>query len=69
VFSMRSSNPDLATVIERRIDEFALNEVPEERGALKRLGQVIDMQEARRRQGEDWTIAKEYVRSLVQRLA
>lgn len=69
VFSLRSRNPDLASVIERRIEEFALGEVPEERTALARLAQVIDMLEARMRQGEDWTIAKKYVHSLLQRLA
>jgi hypothetical protein len=69
VFSMRSRNPDLVGVIERRIDEFALGELPEERTALERLAQVIAMREARMRQGEDWTIAKKYVQSLLQRLA
>jgi hypothetical protein len=66
---MRSRNPDLTSVIERRIDEFALSEIPGERTALERLAQVIEMLEARKRQGEDWTIAKEYVHSLLQRLA
>jgi hypothetical protein len=66
---MRSHNPDLVIAIERRIDEFALGEVPEERTALERLAQVIEVLEARKRQGEDWTIAKEYVRSLLQSLA
>ena len=37
MLSMRSRNPDLTSVIERRIDEFALGEVPEERTALERL--------------------------------
>jgi hypothetical protein len=69
VFSIRSRNPDLVGVIEGRIDEFALGEIPEERTALERLAQVIAMREARKRQGEDWTIANEYVRSLLQRLA
>ena len=69
MLSMRSRNPDLTSVIERRIDEFALGEVPEERTALERLAQVIEVLEARKRQGEDWAIAKEYVRSLLQRLA
>jgi hypothetical protein len=59
VFLMRSRNPDLVSVIERRIDEFALGEVPEER---------LEMLEARIREGEDW-IAKKYVHSLLQRLA
>ena len=69
MFSMRSHNPDLVIVIERRIDEFALGEVPEERTALERLAQVIEMLEAPLRQGEDWTVAKKYVHSLLQRLA
>ena len=69
VFLMRSRNPDLVSVIERRIDEFALGEVPEERTGLERLAQVIEMLEARIREGEDWTIAKKYVHPLLQRLA
>ena len=69
VFSMRSRNPDLVSLIERRIDEFALGEVPRERTALERLAQVIEMLEARKQAGEDWTVAKEYVRSLLQKLA
>ena len=69
VFLMRSRNPDLVSVIERRIDEFTLGEVPEERTGLERLAQVIEMLEARIREGEDWTIAKKYVHPLLQRLA
>ena len=69
MFSMRSHNPDLVIATKRRIDEFALGEVPEERTARERLAQVIEVLEARKRQREDWTIAKEYVRSLLQRLA
>jgi hypothetical protein len=46
---MRSRNPDLTSVVERRIDEFALGEVPEERTALERLARVIEMLEARLR--------------------
>lgn len=66
---MRFHNPDLVIAVQRRIDEFALEQVPEERTALERLASVIEVQEARKREGEDWTIAKEYVRSLLQRLA
>ena len=66
---MRSRNPNLVSVIERRIDEFALGEVPREQTALERPAQVIEMLEARKRLGEDWTIAKEYVRSLLQKMA
>jgi len=69
VFSMRSRNPDLVSVIERRIDEFALGEVPQERTALERLAQVIEMLKARKQPGEDWTVAKDYVHSLLQKLA
>ena len=69
MFSMRSRNPDLVSVIERRIEEFALGEVPKERTALERLAQVIEMLEARERSGEDWTIAKDYVHSLLEKLA
>jgi hypothetical protein len=68
VFSMRSRNSDLVSAIEKRIDEFALGEVPRERIALERIAQVIEMLAARKLPGEDWTIAKEYVHSLLQKL-
>jgi hypothetical protein len=68
LFSMRSHHSDLVIVIERRIDEFALGAVPEERAALRRLAQLIEMREARKRQGEDWTIARAYVCTLLRRL-
>ena len=68
LFSMRSHHPDLVIVIERRIDEFAMGAVPEERPALRRLAQLIEMREARKRQGEDWTTARRYVCTLLRRL-
>jgi hypothetical protein len=36
--------------------------------ALERLRKAIHYEEAERREGEDWSIAKEYVRSLLHRM-
>ena len=37
--------------------------------ALARLRRAIHYEERERREGEDWSVAKEYVRSLLRRMA
>jgi len=69
VLAMQSHNPNSVLITERRIDEFVRGEVPGWPAPLKRLLQAIEVEEAAKRQGEDWTIAKEYIRSQMQRLA
>jgi hypothetical protein len=36
--------------------------------SLERLCDAIDREEARKRRGEDWSIARDYVRSRLRRL-
>jgi len=63
----KSNQLDPFLVIEMRINEF----VRAEGGGLtpiERLLEAIELEEARNQEGEDWTIAKEYARSLLERL-
>jgi hypothetical protein len=63
----KSSHADPFLVVEMRVNEFVKAEGGG-RAPLERLLQAIEVQEDAKRQGEDWTIAKEYVYSLLQRL-
>jgi hypothetical protein len=48
-------------LIERAIDQYLKTET----GRLQRLRDAINWQMAAKRKGEDWNIAKDYVRSLL----
>ena len=63
----QSDNPDFILVTRRRINEFVNTEIPGGRVSIERLARAIEVAEAEKRQDEDWTVAKEYVRSLLQR--
>ena len=64
-----SSDPHRRVVVERHIDEY-LRADPFSLGiALERLRKAIHFEEAERREGEDWSIAKEYVRLLQNTMA
>jgi hypothetical protein len=56
-------------LVERYIDEYLRTETFSLTRALERLRRVIHYQEVEGRWGEDWGIAKEYVRSLLHRIA
>jgi hypothetical protein len=59
-----SSDPYQRIVVERHIDEY-LRAVPFSLGdALERLSKSIQLEERERREGEDWSVARNYVRSL-----
>jgi hypothetical protein len=59
-----SSDPHQRIVVERHIDEY-LRAVPFSLGdALERLSKSIQLEERERREGEDWSVARNYVRSL-----
>jgi hypothetical protein len=65
----RSNAPDRAVLVERYIDAYLATETTVSvAGAIERLGKAIQYEEAERREGEDWSIAKEYVRSLLHRM-
>jgi hypothetical protein len=63
-----SNAPDRAVLVEQHIDAYLTTETVSVWHALERLRKAIRDEEAERREGEDWSIAKEYVRSLLHRM-
>jgi hypothetical protein len=64
----RTDEPNRAILIERNIEDY-LKTSGSERASLERLRDAIEREEAERRQDEDWSIAKDYVRSRLSWLA
>jgi hypothetical protein len=64
----RTNEPNRAVLIERNIEDY-LKTAGSERASLERLRDAIDREEAERRQDEDWSLAKDYVRSRLSWLA
>jgi hypothetical protein len=52
----RTHQPNRVVLIERNIDSYL-------KPSLERLRDAINREEAEKRQGEDWSMAKDYVRS------
>jgi hypothetical protein len=59
----RTNEPNRGVLIERNIEEYLNAEPGGERLALERLRDAIEHEEAEKREGEDWSIAKHFVRS------
>ncbi len=66
VLAKQSDNLNSEALTGKRINEFVHGEVPGGRAPIQRLAQAIEIADAEKREGEDWTIAKRYVRSLLQ---
>jgi len=64
----KSNAPDRAVLAERYIDAYLTTEAASSASSLERLRRAIHYEEVERREGEDWSIAKEYVRSLLHRM-
>jgi hypothetical protein len=62
----RTDDPNRVPLTEDAIRKYVGTDIA---ASLERLRKAIDHEEATKRQGEDWTIAKEYVRSELKRLA
>ena len=60
----RTDVPNRAELIKRNVDRYVKDEIGGRQRALERLRQVIHNEETERRDGEDWSVAKDYVRSL-----
>jgi hypothetical protein len=58
----RTNQSNRGLLIERNINDY-LAEAGSERSSLERLRDAIDHEEAEKRQGEDWSIARDYVGS------
>ena len=54
--------------VERHIDDYLRTDPFSLAHALERLRRAIHYEELERREGEDWSVAKDYVRSLLRRM-
>ena len=61
----KSKGPHRHLLIERHIDQYLRTDPFSLAHALERLRKAIHYEELERREGEDWSVAKEYVRSLL----
>ena len=64
----RTHDPNRVVLIERNIDHYLKMESGGRERSLERLRVAIHNEEAERREGEDRSVAKEYVRSLLHRM-
>jgi hypothetical protein len=64
----KTRNPNRVVLIERNIDRYLQMEGGRKERGLERLRVAIHNEEAERREGEDWNVAKDYVRSLLRRM-
>jgi Ribbon-helix-helix protein, copG family len=65
----RTNEPNRAVLIEKAVNEYLNDKAGIARLSLKRLCDAIDREEAEKRPIEDWSIARDYVRSRLRRLA
>jgi hypothetical protein len=61
----RTNDPNRVVLIERNIDNYLDTESRRRERSLELLRVAINNEEAERREGEDWSMAKDYVRSLL----
>ena len=65
----QANDPNRAVLIENAINEYIKGELGTVGLSLERLCDAIDREEAEKRRGEDWSIARDYVRARLRRLA
>ena len=65
----RTNEPNRVVLIEQAIDQYLDDKAGIVRLSLERLSNAIDREEAEKRSIEDWSIAKDYIRSRLYRLA
>ena len=65
----RTNEPNRVVLIEKAIDEYLDDKAGIVRLSLERLCDAIDREEAEKRPIEDWSIARDYVRARLRRLA
>ena len=64
----KSRVPHRSVLVEGHIDEYLRTDPFSLAHALERLRRAIHYEELEKREGEDWSIAKDYVRSLLRRM-
>ena len=65
----RTDVPNRAELIKRNVDRYLKDEIDGRQRAFERLRRAIHNEETERREGEDWSVAKDYVRSLQNMMA
>ena len=65
----QTNDPNRVVLIENAINEYLRDEPGNVRISLERLCDAIDREEAEKRRGEDWSMAGDYVRARLRRLA
>jgi hypothetical protein len=65
----RSNDPDRAVLVEGHIDTYLTTETVSVWQALEQLCKGIRDEQAEGREGEDWSVAKGYIRSVLHGLA
>ena len=65
----RTNEPNRVVLIEKAINEYLNDKAGIVGLSLERLCDAIDREEVEKRPIEDWSIAKDYVRSRLRRLA
>lgn len=65
----RTNELNRGVLIEKNIEEYLNAEPGGEKPALERIRDAIGDEEAEKREGEDWSIAKNFVRSWLNWLA
>jgi hypothetical protein len=66
---VQANDPNHALLIENAINEYLRDEPGTLTLSLERLCDAIDREEAEKRRGEDWSIARDYAHSRLQKLA
>ena len=64
----RSNDLNQIILVERNIDEYLQTNADQLANALVRLRNAIHAEEVANRAGEDWSIARDYVRRLLHRV-
>ena len=65
----RTNEPNRVVLIEKAVNEYLNDKAGIVGLSLERLCDAIDREEAVKRRGENWSIARDYVRSRLRRLA
>jgi hypothetical protein len=63
-----SKGPHRDVLIERHIDDYLRTDPISLTHALERLRKAIRYEQLQERKGEDWSVARDYVRSLLRRM-
>jgi hypothetical protein len=65
----RTNEPNRLALIDKAVNEYLNDKTGIVRLSLERLCDAIDREEAEKRPLEDWSIARDYLRSRLRRLA